>query len=282
MGTTPPKLTVTELNELHARQTREQIEVFQGSMTLRSFMLEKSVFVEGQTSAMLRSLLGIPPEKKSKVFGNGGQALSFNTKMELLIDIGALGEEERKLFELFGAIRNQFAHNWKANTMIECMAFIKDVHPKLWKERCPTWEAGIEKDFIAALVSICNDVVNKTLAITDKVKDKMRAEIDGGILKVVQDSLLTSISTVTNAVREEVRQHLLAQKILTNSEILSIPVGIARRVCDQVNAAVVEHMSTLAAKSGFVPSPAGPYFKLDLEMFDDEGNSISGLSTSKD
>jgi hypothetical protein len=281
MNSTKPRMSVSELKELHARQTKEQIDTFQGSMALRAFVLEKSVFVEGQTSVMLRNLLGIGLDKDSNVFGNGGKALSFNNKMELLIDIGALNNSERKLFELFGAIRNQFAHNWKANSMVECMSFIKAVHPKYWKERCPSWQDNIEKDYIEALVGICNDVVNKTLAITDKVKDRMRAEIDNGILKVVQDSLLQSLSTVANDVREKVRQQLLAKKTLTNEEILTIPVDIAQRVCEQVNAALTEHMSQMSEKLGFVHDSGEPYFKLNLVEFDEEGCAENNPNAKK-
>jgi len=256
--------TADELRELHRQHTAEQIEIYESSLGLRAFMLGKSVFVEGQTSILLRNLIGIESNRKSLPFGNGGKALSFNTKLELLIDVGALSDEDRKVFELFGAIRNQFAHNWKANTMLECIDFIEERHLKPWKKRCPKWAERREADYIEALEVLCNDVVTQTLAITALVEERLRKPVEDEIVRVMRDALVSEVSRVVNMTREEIRLRHYQSNHLTNAEVLDLPIRIAQQICANVNKICEEHIRLKGEAGGLVVERKEPLLKFDI------------------
>ncbi len=89
------------------------------TQTARSLVIELSVSHEEFVNLILAKLLGIKPED-SKSFGTTNQALSFNAKTNLLLDLNYLNKIEREKFQIFMEIRNKFAHLSAVDTFEKC------------------------------------------------------------------------------------------------------------------------------------------------------------------
>lgn len=74
-------------------------------------ILEKSLSLESALSLVLSKLFRISDPINSVSFGQTGQALSFNNKVNLLLDSRGLDKTEKKRLKCFMEIRNKFIHN---------------------------------------------------------------------------------------------------------------------------------------------------------------------------
>ncbi len=87
------------------------------NIEVRSRILEYSLFIERSINDLLLLNLGIYNEKeKTRLFSNKGK-LTFQNKIDLLVDIEVLSKEENSEFELLMNIRNKFLH------VLECGSF---------------------------------------------------------------------------------------------------------------------------------------------------------------
>ncbi|POY38787.1 hypothetical protein C3L50_11680 [Flavobacterium alvei] len=91
--------------------------------TPRGLVIELSVKTEEAVNLILSKLLGIKPEE-SRSFGNSSQALSFNAKANLLLDLNQLDKLQREKFQIFMEIRNKFAHLNSVDTFEKCFALM--------------------------------------------------------------------------------------------------------------------------------------------------------------
>jgi hypothetical protein len=89
--------------------------------TPRALVIELSVKTEEAVNQVLAKLLGIQPEQ-SKSFGSSSQALSFNAKANLLLDLNQLDKIQREKFQIFMEIRNKFAHLSAVDSFEKCFA----------------------------------------------------------------------------------------------------------------------------------------------------------------
>ncbi len=231
----PVKGSVEFYLEERKRRTIEHRKALLESMVLRSLFLEISIFVEGLTSQLLSVLLGVQDKEKSKIFGHGGKSFSYDTKMELLIEIGALSKEDRKLFELFGAIRNQFAHNWRANTAVETMVFLQSIQPSLWKERCPNWEERKESDYVKAIEGICKDVERKAIEIITIAEAKQKAEIEYEVNKFTHAKMVGLIPTVGLMVRKRIEDKIASKHQWTGKDLSDIVDDFQSMMLDELS-----------------------------------------------
>jgi hypothetical protein len=85
----------------------------------RSLVIEKSVQLEGIISIYLTLSLNLIPDQ-SISFGFTSQSLSFNSKINLLIDLKSVSQQNKKKFTYFMQIRNQFAHNPQITDFTNC------------------------------------------------------------------------------------------------------------------------------------------------------------------
>jgi hypothetical protein len=93
--------------------------------TPRGLVVELSVKQEYIVNFILAELLGINPED-SRSFGTSNQALSFNAKANLLLDLKQLDKPQREKFQIFMEIRNKFAHLAPVDTFEKCFALTKN------------------------------------------------------------------------------------------------------------------------------------------------------------
>lgn len=93
--------------------------------TTRAIVIEKAVGFEELISQLLTLLLDVEINS-SKSFASKSTALSFNTKINLLIDLKLIPAELSKDFQLFAEIRNKFAHILYVDSFIKCFEIIHD------------------------------------------------------------------------------------------------------------------------------------------------------------
>lgn len=101
-------------------------------MNDRHHVIDISVQLENNVSQFICLILKIDVAT-SKSFGNKSSSLSFNSKINLLIDIGVLEKNQAEKFTLFMQIRNQFAHNLNADSFENCLKETKDLENRLKK-----------------------------------------------------------------------------------------------------------------------------------------------------
>lgn len=115
------------------------------SLDIRKAILRDSLLLENLISIFCTLLLGI--ERQSSCFGNSSKALSFNQKINLLIDIQAMENIEKNKFIKFMEIRNQFIHNLEAVDFQSCFNFIDGAEKFLLKQYPPE-RTDIDKETI--------------------------------------------------------------------------------------------------------------------------------------
>lgn len=103
-------------------------------MTDRAFVIEISVSFETDLSNVLSLILRIPDYQNSKSFGNQNSALSFNHKINLLMDMKELDKKAVAKLQKFSEIRNKFAHCLEIDTFIKCYDAIQGCYGFLEKE----------------------------------------------------------------------------------------------------------------------------------------------------
>lgn len=115
-------------------------------------VLEYSLTLELMSSFSLAYLLDIEFDKakESKSLGNTSSSLSFNQKVNLLLDNNSITNEEKLKLESFMNIRNQFMHNKEADSYEKAVGFVsglinrlKKIYPELFKET--DTETALEK-----------------------------------------------------------------------------------------------------------------------------------------
>ena len=92
--------------------------------TTRAKVIEKAVGFEELISQLLSMLLEVN-KNESISFGNKNIALSFNAKINLLIDLKFIPKEISKDFQLFAEMRNKFAHVLYVDSFVKCFELIE-------------------------------------------------------------------------------------------------------------------------------------------------------------
>ncbi len=165
-------------------------------LIIRKEVLATSLIVEGLTSAFLSTLLGVKDYTNSRTLGNKGGSLSFNQKIDLLIEIGALSKDDRNKFQAFMEIRNQFIHNLSATTYEKCFAATGGTDKYLLKTYPQAQNISREKQLEATTRDLGNDIAQLTVALTKSVEEKIKKDVEVAIAKKSQQAFLDSIKQV--------------------------------------------------------------------------------------
>lgn len=99
----------------------------------RAFIIDAALKIEKNLSIILSNVLVINDIDQSKTLGNKSSSLSFNTKADVLLDSEYISAENRKKFQLFMEIRNQFAHNKYCDSYLKCIELVKECEKNLNK-----------------------------------------------------------------------------------------------------------------------------------------------------
>lgn len=141
-------------------------------MPQRAFVVEMSVKIEHILNLIIAQLLGVKPEE-TRSFGISSQALSFNAKANLLLDLNYLNKEQIEKFQIFMEIRNKFAHIYSVDTFEKCFALTNNY--KKLKKLFDIDEDGesLEKDMEYTFICLSIDISSKLKEIKDRVYTEM-------------------------------------------------------------------------------------------------------------
>jgi len=145
-------------------------------MPFRSEILAASLVIEKMTSAFLSVLLGIKDLKNSRVLGNRSGCLSFNQKIDLLIEMGAVSSKDRNKFQAFMEIRNQFMHNISANTYENCYSFMNGTDKFILKTYPQDNTKAREEALREATGELIDEIGKITVNIISVLKGKFKLD----------------------------------------------------------------------------------------------------------
>lgn len=138
----------------------------------RAFVVEMSVKIEHILNLIMAQLLGVKHEE-TRSFGNSSQALSFNAKANLLLDLNYLDKEHGQKFQIFMEIRNKFAHVYSVDTFEKCFAQTKNYNQL--KKLFGIDEDGEskEKDMEYLFISLSMDIAMTLNKLKDRIQNEM-------------------------------------------------------------------------------------------------------------
>jgi hypothetical protein len=165
-------------------------------LNIRNEFLSTALIVESMTSVFLAKLLGIEDYRNSKVLGNKGGTLSFNQKIDLLIEIGALPLASRTKFQTFMELRNQFMHNVEAKTYESCLGFLNGKDVYLLKTYPQPNNINREKQLNNAATELRNDVGRQTAELINRIQEKIKKEARFDLSEKSNNAFLMSIETM--------------------------------------------------------------------------------------
>jgi hypothetical protein len=163
-------------------------------LEIRKEYLGYSLLLESTTSILLAGLLGVKQPLTSKTFGNKNSSLSFNTKIDLLIDIGALDTGCKNKYQKFMEIRNQFMHNIAASTCLKCLNHIDGSINFFKNNYSKEFGNGTENQAKKAAIALAIDVLDLTGQLVKKLEEKIRKDVEYDMLKKSLPILLKSLS----------------------------------------------------------------------------------------
>ncbi|MBC3540644.1 hypothetical protein ACFSC6_12200 [Rufibacter sediminis] len=162
-------------------------------LDIRKDVLAHALIVESMTSLFLAKLIGIDDVANSKVLGNKGGGLSFNQKVDMLIEIRALSAADKKKFQAFMEIRNQFMHNMEASTYEKCFSYLDGKEAFLVK-LYPQYAGQTREQKLKSITdALSKDVVDLTMALTERFKDKIRKDVENDMAAKSQQAFINAI-----------------------------------------------------------------------------------------
>ncbi len=172
----------------------------------RKQILSVALMIEGLTSGFVAALLGIAETESSRTLGNKSSALSFNQKVDLLIDLGALSAETRAKFSSFMELRNQFMHNIEADTYERCYGFMQGKEAYIFKTYPQDQTKSKEEQLEKASLALATDVFQLTLELTKVLKNRVLEEATQRVHRqstVAFQEAITEAEQVLNGLAEE-------------------------------------------------------------------------------
>ncbi len=100
-------------------------------LTDRHRVIDIGVQLEYNISNFLKTILRIQNDDTRSF--DRSSSLSFQQKLNLLLDLKILNKEEANKFELFAQIRNKFAHKLEVQTFADCFNSNQDLKNKMEK-----------------------------------------------------------------------------------------------------------------------------------------------------
>lgn len=142
------------------------------NLSPRAFVVEMSVKIEHILNLIMAQLLGVKHED-TRSFGNSSQALSFNAKANLLLDLNYLDKEHGQKLQIFMEIRNKFAHVYSVDTFERCFTQTKNYNQLKKLYGIDEDGESLEKDMEYLFISLSMDIA-MTL---NKLKDRIYSEM---------------------------------------------------------------------------------------------------------
>ena len=167
------------------------MEINTDEVDIRKRILVTSLTLEALTSVFLGGLLGIDLPN-SKTLGNTSSSLSFNEKIDLLIDIGALDTKTKNKFQTFMEVRNQFMHNLNASSYEKCFSYLTGKDSFMLKNYPQAEDLSREEKLKNAVHQLSSDIIKITNGLEQKLKEKFSKQAEAEIFKKTHEAFTTS------------------------------------------------------------------------------------------
>lgn len=112
---------------------------------IRHQVLHFSLLLESYINNILAKALGILEVTKSKSFNYTNQSLSFNQKVNLLLDINLIEKDNEWKFQAFMEIRNKFMHVLEIDSYVKCFEYV-DKKNKIIKAYSSSVKAELQEE----------------------------------------------------------------------------------------------------------------------------------------
>ncbi len=178
----------------------------------RNIVLTHALLLESMASAFLAKLLGIEDHKSTISFSNKSSSLSFNHKIGLLIDIGAINGRDKTKFKKFMEIRNQFMHNLDADSFSSCIELLDGTEKWLLRNYPQNEESSREEKLKSATMALGNDLLSISNTVLEKVLQKIRNDATDSIHKCSHEAALVALDKVESELNEFIQINLLEKK----------------------------------------------------------------------
>lgn len=186
----------------------------------RKEVLITSLVIEQMTTAFISGLLGIKDAQNSRILGNKSGCLSFNQKVDLLIDLGALSPKDKGKFQAFMEIRNQFMHNLSATSYEKCLSFTNGTDKYILKNYPQSSSLTKEEALKAATGELIDDIGRLTVNIINKLKEKFNKDAEFDLSKKSRESFLKAVIQIQSIIDDYVAKNKEKNQT-TNAEWLN-------------------------------------------------------------
>jgi hypothetical protein len=198
-------------------------------MEMRSGVLNYALIMEHFTSMFLKELFGVTkPTEETFCFGNKGTSLSFDTRIYLLMDIGAMDKSSKNKFLAFMAIRNQFMHNFDAKSYEECFLFLEGTEGFLLKTYKITKTQNKEEYLKVAVETLCKDVKQLTSDVIGHIKEKRKQNAELKFKSEMLKHTETSLYALAEEFIEDFKQ--VKRKSYTGKEVSNIVSSFVTKI----------------------------------------------------
>lgn len=196
----------------------------------RAKILKYSLIIENNLSYLVAFLLDIENFDNSYSFGNGSSSLSFNQKVNLLLDTKSLSKEDKIKLTYFMNIRNQFMHNIDANTYVECTKNIDGLLAGLKKNYKSIFDNNndIEIALEKVVEELFRDCLRSFVEFKGGLNAKLQAIADERVKKVDDKTyylLQDKIKSFYNIIEESGKQTYSKKEILQICKRLKLEFG---------------------------------------------------------
>lgn len=175
----------------------------------RAILLRLSLNLEVLASKVLSYLLDIDYFEESYSLGNKSSSLSFNHKINLLIDNRSITKEEKKKLMAFASIRNQFMHNINANTFVEAFNHFDGLENQMRKLYPKNFgsDINLEESLHYCVSDLHKDGVLTLTSFKGGIGKKMTTEVNAKVYSDFYEDLENSVKYNFDQFLEGIKNH---------------------------------------------------------------------------
>nr|WP_315203793.1 hypothetical protein [uncultured Flavobacterium sp.] len=174
------------------------------NMELRSWVISHVLRLEQTSSSLIRTMLRMFNEN-SKTLGNQSSALSFKSKIDLLLDLEEINKTEYNHLLKLMEIRNQFAHNPNAISFESLDEINPDINKYLFRFIPADTEENLTREEILKIVFL--DLFTKVVGRLLVIEIEYSKGIEKEIRKHINDHLVENLDSIWKAALERNKEN---------------------------------------------------------------------------
>jgi hypothetical protein len=146
------------------------------TFTNRQLAIEKTLIIEALTSKLIKHLLGLDLDGKTRSLDNKSSSISLRSKIDLLTDAGKIDKVTYTNLLHIISIRNQFAHNFECNNFEDLSKFIDGIEkPLLQNCLTPTnlLEENLKEGFLKIFTQVFESLRSEFVGVTTEYQKNL-------------------------------------------------------------------------------------------------------------